>query len=578
MARLYPDIGGTTSGSGTTGSGTTASDLDTLARPSKNADAQVNVALGLAKRLGKNPREVAEQIARSVDVAGVCRNVKVAGPGFLNITFDDAFLAQQLREMAAGESLGVRKATVAETVVVDYSAPNVAKEMHVGHLRSTIIGDALVRMLEAVGHRVVRENHIGDWGTPFGMLIEHLIDLGEDGAARELSVGDLDAFYKQARQKFDTSPQFQDRARQRVVALQAGDADTLRLWNLLVAESARYFAQVYEKLDVRLQHADLRGESTYNHLLASVVERLQAANLLQRNDDAEVVFPAGFTNRENQPLPLIIRKKDGGYNYATSDLACVIDRVENIGASLLVYVVGAPQAQHLSMVESVAQSAGWLHSPARMVHVAFGSVLGSDRKMLRSRSGEAVKLVELLDEAVQRADASIREKNPELDAEVRERVARQIGIGSVKYADLANDRVKDYVFDWERMLSFDGNTAPYLQYAHARICSIFRRAGESRTSVRGVVPIVEHPAERALALALLRFDSAVHDALDRFSPHRLCTYLYDLASTYTTFYEHCPVLKADGELRASRLALCDLTARVLERGLGMLGIGAPEQM
>ncbi|NBY57469.1 MAG: arginine--tRNA ligase, partial [Actinobacteria bacterium] len=567
-----------TSGSGTTGSGTTASDLDTLARPSKNADAQVNVALGLAKRLGKNPREVAEQIARSVDVAGVCRNVKVAGPGFLNITFDDAFLAQQLREMAAGESLGVRNATVAETVVVDYSAPNVAKEMHVGHLRSTIIGDALVRMLEAVGHRVVRENHIGDWGTPFGMLIEHLIDLGEDGAARELSVGDLDAFYKQARQKFDTSPQFQDRARQRVVALQAGDADTLRLWNLLVAESARYFAQVYEKLDVRLQHADLRGESTYNHLLASVVERLQAANLLQRNDDAEVVFPAGFTNRENQPLPLIIRKKDGGYNYATSDLACVIDRVENIGASLLVYVVGAPQAQHLSMVESVAQSAGWLHSPARMVHVAFGSVLGSDRKMLRSRSGEAVKLVELLDEAVQRADASIREKNPELDAEVRERVARQIGIGSVKYADLANDRVKDYVFDWERMLSFDGNTAPYLQYAHARICSIFRRAGESRTSVRGVVPIVEHPAERALALALLRFDSAVHDALDRFSPHRLCTYLYDLASTYTTFYEHCPVLKADGELRASRLALCDLTARVLERGLGMLGIGAPEQM
>ena len=578
VARLYPDIGGTTSGSGTSGGGTTASDLDTLARPSKNADAQVNVALGLAKRLGKNPREVAEQIARSVDVAGVCRNVKVAGPGFLNITFDDAFLAQQLREMAAGESLGVRAATVAETVVVDYSAPNVAKEMHVGHLRSTIIGDALVRMLEAVGHRVVRENHIGDWGTPFGMLIEHLIDLGEDGAARELSVGDLDAFYKQARQKFDTSPQFQDRARQRVVALQAGDADTLRLWNLLVAESARYFAQVYEKLDVRLQHADLRGESTYNHLLASVVERLQAANLLQRNDDAEVVFPAGFTNRENQPLPLIIRKKDGGYNYATSDLACVIDRVENIGASLLVYVVGAPQAQHLSMVESVAQSAGWLRAPARMVHVAFGSVLGSDRKMLRSRSGEAVKLVELLDEAVQRADASIREKNPELDAEVRERVARQIGIGSVKYADLANDRVKDYVFDWERMLSFDGNTAPYLQYAHARICSIFRRAGESRTSVRGVVPIVEHPAERALALALLRFDSAVHDALDRFSPHRLCTYLYDLASTYTTFYEHCPVLKADGELRASRLALCDLTARVLERGLGMLGIGAPEQM
>ncbi|NDA01024.1 MAG: arginine--tRNA ligase [Acidimicrobiia bacterium] len=574
VARLYPEIVGAAGG----GSAPAGSDLDTLARHSERADAQVNVALGLAKRLGKNPREVAEQIARTVDVAGVCRSIEVAGPGFLNITFDDSFLAQQLREMAAGESLGVRAATVAETVVVDYSAPNVAKEMHVGHLRSTIIGDALVRMLEAVGHRVVRENHIGDWGTPFGMLIEHLVDLGEDGAARELSVGDLDAFYKQARQKFDASPEFQDRARQRVVALQAGDADTLRLWNLLVAESARYFAQVYAKLDVRLEHTDLRGESTYNHLLATVVERLQAANLLQRDDEAEVVFPPGFTNRENQPLPLIIRKKDGGYNYATSDLACVIDRVEKIGASLLVYVVGAPQAQHLAMVESVAQSAGWLRSPTRMVHVAFGSVLGSDRKMLRSRSGEAVKLVELLDEAVQRADASIREKNPELDAVVREKVARQIGIGAVKYADLANDRVKDYVFDWERMLSFDGNTAPYLQYAHARICSIFRRADETRASVRGVAPVVEHPAERALALALLQFDSAVHDALDRFSPHRLCTYLYDLASTYTSFYEHCPVLKVEGELRTSRLALCDLTARVLERGLGMLGIGAPEQM
>ena len=564
VARLFPEVG--TQG------------LDTLVRPSERADAQVNVALGLANRLGKKPREVAELIARGVDTAGVCRSVEVAGPGFLNITFDDAFLVDQMRAMSSGDALGVHQASKIEKVVVDYSAPNVAKEMHVGHLRSTIIGDALVRMLEAVGHQVVRENHIGDWGTPFGMLIEHLVDLGEAGAAKELSVGDLDAFYKEARQKFDASPVFQDRARQRVVALQAGDADTLRLWNLLVAESARYFAQVYEKLDVLLQHGDLRGESTYNHLLAGVVERLRRANLLQRDDDADVVFPAGFTNRENQPLPLIIRKKDGGYNYATSDLACVIDRVENIGATLLVYVVGAPQAQHLAMVESVAASAGWLPSTSRMAHVAFGSVLGNDRKMLRSRSGDAVKLVELLDEAVQRADASIREKNPDLDADTRTNVARQIGIGAVKYADLANDRVKDYVFDWERMLSFDGNTAPYLQYAHARICSIFRKAGESRESARSAMPVVAHPAERALALSLLQFDSAVHDALDRFGPHRLCTYLYDLARRYTAFYEHCPVLKVDGDLRQGRLALCDLTARVLERGLGMLGISAPEQM
>ena len=581
VARLFPGVTG---------------GLDTVARPSEHADAQVNVALALAKQLGKNPREVAEQITRAVDVAGVCRAIDVAGPGFLNLTFDDDFLGDQLRTMAENDSLGVRQAAVTETVVVDYSAPNVAKEMHVGHLRSTIIGDALVRMLACVGHRVVRENHIGDWGTPFGMLIEHLVELGEAGAAKELSVGDLDAFYKEARKKFDASEEFQARARQRVVSLQAGDADTLRLWNLLVAESARYFAQVYEKLDVLLQHSDLRGESTYNHLLGEVVERLRASGLLQHDADAEVVFPPGFTNRENQPLPLIIRKKDGGYNYATSDLACVIDRVENLGATLLVYVVGAPQAQHLAMVQSVATSAGWLKPPARMEHVAFGSVLGNDRKMLRSRSGDAVKLVELLDEAVQRADASIREKNPDLDPAVRSVVARQIGIGAVKYSDLANDRVKDYVFDWERMLSFDGNTAPYLQYAHARICSIFRKAAEStsgageaahtaaagavalRQSVRGVRPFVGHKAERALVLALLQFDTVVHDSLDRFSPHRLCTYLYDLASRYTAFYEHCPVLKAEGELRQSRLALCDVTARVLDRGLGMLGIGAPEQM
>ena len=564
VARLYPGVDDA---------------LDTAARPSEHADAQVNVALGLAKRVGKNPREVAQQLAEALELQGVCSRIEVAGPGFLNLTYDDAYLAQLVATVSRDPSLGVRPAATAERVVIDYSAPNVAKEMHVGHLRSTVIGDALVRMCMRVGHTVLRENHIGDWGTPFGMLIEHLVDLGEVGAARELSVGDLDGFYKQARQKFDAAESFQERARQRVVLLQGGDAETLRLWNLLVAESARYFATVYSKLGVLLTNDDLRGESAYNSLLPSVVERLADAGMLVTDAGAEVVFPDGFTNRDNEPLPLIIRKKDGGYNYATSDLACVIDRIERLGATLLLYVVGAPQAQHLSMVEAVAQKAGWLRPPHRMVHVAFGSVLGSDRKMLKSRSGDSVKLVELLDEAVERADASIAEKNPELSAAERRNVARMIGIGAVKYADLANDRVKDYVFDWERMLSFDGNTAPYLQYAHARICSIFRRAQVSRAEACKAEVIVRHPGERSLVLWLLQYDSAVWDALDRHSPHRLCTYLYELATRYTSFYEQCPVLRADDDAtRASRLALCDVTARVLADGLAMLGIEVPEQM
>lgn len=564
VARLYPDM---------------TDALDTAARPSEHADAQVNVAMGLAKRVGKKPRDVAEQIVAALDLRGVCSDVTVAGPGFLNLTYENEYLGKLLQDAARDPRLGVHQAATAETVVIDYSAPNVAKEMHVGHLRSTVIGDALVRMCEAVGHRVIRENHIGDWGTPFGMLIEHLIDLGEVDAARELSVGDLDGFYKQARAKFEASPEFQERARQRVVQLQGGDADTLRLWKLLVAESARYFATVYEKLGVKLTHADLRGESVYNDLLASVVTRLRDAKLLVTDDGAEVVFPAGFTNRDNAPLPLIIRKQDGGYNYATTDLACVIDRVERLQATLMLYVVGTPQAQHLSMIETVAKDAGWLPESTRMAHVAFGSVLGSDRKMLKSRTGDSVKLVELLDEAVQRAEASIAEKNPELSPAERQKVARMIGIGAVKYADLSSDRIKDYVFDWERMLSFDGNTAPYLQYAHARICSIFRRAGTSRDAARQTTPVLSHPSERALALWLLQYDSAVWDALERFSPHRLCTYLYELSSRYTSFYEQCSVLKAESEvMRDSRLALCDLTARILADGLQMLGIDAPEQM
>ncbi len=552
---------------------------DPVVRPSDRADAQVNGALGVAKSLGRQPREVAAAVLDAAgDLSDMCATVEIAGPGFVNVTFSDAFVVDQLRDALASDTTGVRRAPAAKTFVVDYSAPNVAKEMHVGHLRSTVIGDALVRLLDFVGHGVVRENHIGDWGTPFGMLIEHLVDLGEDRAAAEFSVGDLDAFYKQARQKFEADDVFKDRARHRVVALQAGDEETLRMWRVLVGESTKYFNRVYSVLGVLLGDGDLMGESAYNDLLPQVVARLADSGLLQQSEGADVMFLDGFSNRDNEPLPLIIRKGDGGYNYATSDLACVIDRVERVRADAMWYVVGAPQAQHLQMVEAAARKAGWLPERVEMLHVSFGNVLGSDRKMLKSRSGDTVKLSALLDEAVERAAAAVQEKNPNLSAAEKAEIARAIGIGAVKYADLSTDRVKDYIFDWDRMLSFDGNTAPYLQYAHARICSIFRRAEVLRSGLDASVLSIESEHEKALVMALLQFDSAVWDTLDKASPHRLCTYLYDLATAFTGFYENCPVLKSDEPQRSSRLVLCDATARVLSTGLGLLGIAAPEAM
>ena len=553
--------------------------IDTAVRQSDRADAQVNGSLALAKVMGATPRDIAVKVLEVAELQDICSATEVAGPGFINLTFANKFLARELVIASGSDKLGVASAPTTRRVVIDYSAPNVAKEMHVGHLRSTVIGDALVRMLMFVGNTVVRENHVGDWGTPFGMLIEHLIDSGEVNAAKELSIGDLDSFYRSARKKFDESEEFQKRARTRVVALQGGDAETLRLWKLLVAESTRYFQTIYETLGVLLQDSDVMGESAYNSLLPQVVERLGKLKMLTTSDGADVVFPDGFTNRENQPLPLIIRKTDGGYNYATSDLACVIDRVERLDSSLLLYVVGAPQAQHLQMVSAVAKQAGWLQAPREMVHVAFGNVLGADRKMLKTRSGDTIKLDALLTEAVERAAAAVAQKNPELSADKQSEIARIVGIGAVKYADLSTDRIKDYTFDWDRMLSFDGNTSPYLQYAHARICSIFRRADIERQSVRNVMPLIEHTAERELAMRVLQFDSAFWDTLDKYSPHRLCTYLYDLASSFSSFYEQCSVLKADtDDQRNSRLMLCDLTARVMQAGLGVLGIEAPEQM
>ena len=550
---------------------------DPVVRPSDRADAQVNGALPLAKALGRNPREVAEEIIASGALDGVCSSVEVAGPGFVNLVFSDDFLSGLAADAARHERLGLATSDP-RTVVIDYSAPNVAKEMHVGHLRSTVIGDALARLHLFAGDTVIRENHIGDWGRPFGMLIEHLLDLGEDVAAAGLGQGDLDGFYKQANVKFSESEEFQERSRERVVALQGGDPDTAALWRRLVAMSTEYFNTVYSKLGVLLNDDDLAGESMYQPGMQATIDRLGAAGLLEESDGASVVFPPGFTNRDGEPLPLIIRARTGGFNYATSDLTCVIDRVERLGADLMLYVVGAPQQQHLDMVFAVARMAGWLPEGVDAVHVAFGNVLGEDRKMLRSRSGDSVKLVDLLDEAVERAGALVAEKNPDLDDDERAAVARAVGIGAVKYADLSTDRVRDYVFDWDRMLSFDGNTAPYLQYAHARIRSIFRRAGVDPSSVDPSAIALAEPAERELALRILATPSVIAEATSSQSPHRLCTHLFDLAQAFTAFYEHCPVLKVDEPVRGSRLALCDLTARTLSTGLDLLGIEAPERM
>ncbi len=389
--------------------------VDPVVRSSDRADAQVNGALPLAKQLGTNPREIAQRVVESDALADVCSEVEIAGPGFINLTFADEFLADQLVAVAADERLGAPAVAIARTVVVDYSAPNVAKEMHVGHLRSTVIGDSLVRLLEFAGHRVIRENHIGDWGRPFGMLIEHLLDLGEDVAAADLEQGDLDGFYKAAYAKFNGSVDFQARARDRVVMLQGYDPDTIKIWQRLVEMSNAYFDRVYSRLGVLLTDDDLAGESRYQLLMDGAYERLDGAGLLEESDGALVVFPPGFHNRDNEPLPLIVRSSAGAFMYATSDLACVLDRIERLGADLVLYVIGAPQAQHLQMVFEVAKMAGWLRPPAEAVHVAFGSVLGDDRKMLRSRSGDAVKLIELLDEAVERATAAVLEKNPDLD-------------------------------------------------------------------------------------------------------------------------------------------------------------------
>ncbi|AUG75252.1 Arginine--tRNA ligase [Kitasatospora sp. MMS16-BH015] len=546
-------------------------------RPSRRAgvDYQTGVAMALAARLGRAAREVAEEIAAALDAADLVEPPEVSGKGFLNLVLRADWLAARASALPGEERLGVPLTEAPRRIALDYSSPNVAKEMHVGHLRSTVLGDAIGRLLRFAGHQVIPHNHIGDWGTPFGMLIEHLVDEGLTEAAGAGSIGDLNGFYQEARKKFDAEPEFASRARRRVVLLQGGHDQTLTWWRRLVEESAGHFEQVYRLLGIELTPADVYGESFYNPFLADLVKELGARRLTRVSGGAVCTFPEGFTNRDGDPLAVIVRKRGGGYGYAATDLAAARYWLEERGATDLLYVVGSPQAQHFALVFAVLREAGWLMAEHHAEHIGFGSVLGSDGRAVRTRAGGSVKLVDLLVEAVDRA-AEIAEPRA-LPPGQQAAVARAVGIGAVKYADLAHDRRRDYLFDWDRMLAMDGNTAVYLQYANCRARSVLRAAGAAPAA--GTPVLLTDPRERALLLRVLEFPAAVSAATRGHAPHKLCTHLYATARSFSAFYAACPILAAGApELRASRLLLAALASRVLTLGLSLLGIETPEKI
>jgi arginyl-tRNA synthetase len=540
-------------------------------------DYQANAAMSLGKRVGRAPRDLAQSIVDALDVLDVCSAVEVAGPGFINLTLRDEALADAAQTLVGDDRLGVPVVSPAQRVVIDYSSPTLTKEMHVGHLRSTVIGDALARTLSFAGHDIVRQNHYGEWGTQFGMLIEHLATSG--GTGGQVSIEDLNVFYQEANARFTGDEAFKERARQRVVELQAGEPESTELWRQFVAAARSHAEEVYELLGVTLKPSDDRSESSFNDVLDEVSGELEASGIAWIDDGALCAFPDGFKNREGEPLALMVRKTDGGYGYQATDLAALRHRVRDLKADRVIYVVDARQSQHLAMVFAVARAAGWVPDGVTIEHVAFGTVNGPDGKPFKSRSGENVKLGEVLLEALQRADAVIAEKNPDLSDEARAEVARAVGMGALKYADLSNDRIKPYVFDWDRMLAFEGNTGPYLQYAHARIRSIFRRAEVAVADLSSSSIVVTEDAERALVLQLLGLPEVIASVDETLQPHRLCTFVFEVAQAFTTFYEQCPVLRAPDEAtRASRLLLCDVTARTIASCLDLLGIEAPERM
>ena len=543
-------------------------------------DYQANLAMSLAKKLGDKPRNIATAIIKNLELENVCEKIEVAGPGFINLYLAASFIDEQICALAKDTDLGLTPVDTPQTIVVDYSAPNIAKDMHVGHLRSTVIGDAIVRVLMRQGHEVIRQNHMGDWGTQFGMLIEYLIDSGWEEKDNEKSIADLESRYQESKLKFDSDADFNERARKRVVALQSGDGYTLKIWKYIVGESVDHFNQIYDRLGVLLKETDNCPESFYNPLLPGVIDSLEQGKVLEISEGAAVIFLEGFKDRDDKPLPMIIRKSDGGYLYATTDLAAVRYRLEELHAERLIYVTDARQAQHFAMLFAAVRFVGWIKDAVRLDHVPFGTVLGADRKPFKTRDGGTIKLVDLLDEAKSRAAAVLNSKNPALTEQQCNELARIISLAALKYADLSNDRIKDYVFDWDRMLALDGNTAPYLQNAYVRILSIFRKGNIERQSINAEALHIQLPSEKALALKLLQYSTAVESMAERLEPHRLCNYLYELATCFHAFYELCPILKEDvgDNERQSRLALCDLTARVIHDGLDLLGIETVEKM
>ncbi|NEC76036.1 arginine--tRNA ligase [Streptomyces rochei] len=560
-----------------------AAGADPLLRRSDRADYQANGILALAKKARANPRELAAEVVARITTGDLIKDVEVSGPGFLNITVADRAITENLAaRYADGERLGVPLKADAGTTVVDYAQPNVAKEMHVGHLRSAVIGDALRSMLDFTGEKTIGRHHIGDWGTQFGMLIQYLFEHpGELAPADEVdgeqAMSNLNRVYKASRALFDADEEFKERARRRVVALQSGDKETLELWQQFVDESKVYFYSVFEKLDMEIRDEEIVGESAYNEGMPETARLLEEMGVAVRSEGALVVFFDDIRGKDDQPVPLIVQKADGGFGYAASDLTAIRNRVSDLHATTLLYVVDVRQSLHFKMVFETARRAGWLNDDVTAHNMGYGTVLGADGKPFKTREGETVRLEDLLDEAVQRAAEVVREKARDLtEEEIQERAA-QVGIGAVKYADLSTSPSRDYKFDLDQMVSLNGDTSVYLQYAYARIQSILRKAGEVRPAAHPELEL--HEAERALGLHLDAFGDTVFEAAAEYAPHKLTAYLYQLASLYTSFYDKCPVLKAETpEQVANRLFLCDVTARTLHRGMALLGIRTPERL
>tara|TARA_B110000858_G_scaffold198527_1_gene266252 strand:- start:2047 stop:3786 length:1740 start_codon:yes stop_codon:yes gene_type:complete len=560
-------------------SGLTDSDPNVItASKPEFGDYQSNGVMSIAKKVGTNPRQLASDVVEKMtaDANPLIEKFEVAGPGFINIHLSDLALMQRAAEIQSDLQKLIPKTEKVNKIVVDYSSPNLAKEMHVGHLRGTIIGDCLARVLERQGHEIIRQNHVGDWGTQFGMLISYMRELSAAQGDLPTQLADLESFYRAAKERFDADPDFANTARASVVKLQSGDEDHLVAWQQFIDESLKHCQAIYDKLNVTLSRKDLKAESFYNKDLKGVVEKLEAASLLSVSDGARCVFLPEFTGKDGEPLPVIIQKTDGGYLYATTDLAAVQYRSFDLKAERSLYVVDARQSLHFQQVFAVAGEAGFTSENISLEHIAYGTMMGSDGRPFRTRSGDTIKLVDLLDEAIRRAHDLVSEKNPGLDEEAYTEIAAKVGIASVKYADLSKNRTSDYVFDWSSMLSFEGNTAPYLMYAYARIRSILRK---QETGLEGVqITSVSESAERNLLLKIMQLPEVVDMVARDCYPNLLCNYLYELAGLFMRFYESCPILKADPTLRDSRLALSALTATTLKQGLELLGIETLEKM